>query len=66
MSSASCLFNLPSMNTRSCLSAQKRKEGLGSRPVGPDKEEVAMMMMIILLIVKKKQQSNLVFRIRRA
>jgi hypothetical protein len=29
------------MNTRSCLSAQKRKEGLGSRPVGLDEEEVA-------------------------
>jgi hypothetical protein len=29
------------MNTRSCLSAQKRKEGPGSRPVGPDEEEVA-------------------------
>jgi hypothetical protein len=35
------LFDSPSMNTRSCLSAQKRKEGPGSRPVGPDKEEVA-------------------------
>jgi hypothetical protein len=36
------LFDSPSMNTRSCLSAaQKRKEGLGSRPVGPDEEEVA-------------------------
>ena len=29
------------MNTRSCLSAQKRKEEPGSRPVGPDEEEVA-------------------------
>jgi hypothetical protein len=29
------------MNTRSCLSAQKQKEGPGSRPVGPDEEEVA-------------------------
>ena len=35
------LFDSPSMNTRSCLSAQKRKEGPGSRPVGPDEEEVA-------------------------
>ncbi len=35
------LFDSPLMNTRSCLSAQKRKEGPGSRPVGPDKEEVA-------------------------
>jgi hypothetical protein len=35
------LFDSPSMNTRSCLSAQKRKEGLCSRPVGPDEEEVA-------------------------
>jgi hypothetical protein len=32
------LFNLPSMNTRSCLLAQTRKEGSGSRPVGPDKD----------------------------
>jgi len=29
------------MNTRSCLSAQKQKEGPGSRPVGLDEEEVA-------------------------
>ena len=35
------LFDSPSMNTRSCLSAQKQKEGPGSRPVGPDEEEVA-------------------------
>ena len=35
------LFDSPSMNTRSCLLAQKRKEGPGSRPVGPDEEEVA-------------------------
>jgi hypothetical protein len=35
------LFDSPSMNTRSCLSAQKRKEGPGSRRVGPDEEEVA-------------------------
>ena len=34
-------FDSPSMNTRGCLSAQKQKEGSGSRPVGPDKEEVA-------------------------
>jgi len=34
------LFNSPSMNTRSCLSVQKRKERPGSRPVGPGKEEV--------------------------
>jgi hypothetical protein len=35
------LFGSPSMNTRSCLSAQKRKEGPGCRPVGPYEEEVA-------------------------
>jgi hypothetical protein len=35
------IFDSPSMNTRSCLSAQKRKEGPDSRPVGPDEEEVA-------------------------
>ena len=35
------LFDSPSMNTRSCLSTQKRKKGPGSRPVRPDKEEVA-------------------------
>jgi hypothetical protein len=35
------LFDSPSMNTRSCLSAQKQKEGPVSRPVGPDEEEVA-------------------------
>ena len=35
------IFDSPSMNTRSCLSAQKRKEGPGSSPVGSDKEEVA-------------------------
>jgi hypothetical protein len=52
------LFDSPSMNTISCLSAQKKGGGQGSRPVGPDEEEVAKMMMIILLIVKKKQQSN--------
>jgi len=28
------------MNTRSCLTAPKRKEGPGSRPVGPGEEEV--------------------------
>jgi hypothetical protein len=35
------LFDSPSMNTRSCLSAQKRKEGPGSRLVGLDEEAVA-------------------------
>jgi hypothetical protein len=36
------LFDSPSMNTRSCLSALKRKEGPGSRlVVGLDEEEVA-------------------------
>ena len=35
------LFDSPSMNTRSCLSAQKQKEGPGSRLVGLDEEEVA-------------------------
>ena len=35
------LFDLPSMNTGSCLLAQKQKEGPGSRLVGPDEEEVA-------------------------
>ena len=33
-------FSTPRMNTRSCLLAQKRKEGPGSRPVGPGEEEV--------------------------
>ena len=54
------LFNSPLMNTRSCLSAQKQKEGPGSRPVGPDEEEVTGANDEIV-----KKQSNLVFRIGR-